>query len=144
MTRWQNSAKCRGQDPDLWFPEGPTAELDAMEAKRICAGCPVRQQCLDMAMGRERGRNDREGIFGGLDGKQRRYLYRRTLQGTLGGHRPGQPTLLDTLCGSRADELLARYREVRSVKGIARDLGVNREAVRRAFARLRDQMELVA
>ncbi|MBF6302286.1 WhiB family transcriptional regulator [Nocardia amamiensis] len=43
-TDWRNQAACAGHpDPDLWFPI--SSDDPATEAKRICAGCPVREVC---------------------------------------------------------------------------------------------------
>ncbi|MDQ2876523.1 MAG: WhiB family transcriptional regulator [Actinomycetota bacterium] len=67
---WQDSAACAGADPDAWFPAKghPTAY-----AKRVCAGCPVRPECLDYALDFERGmgRETRHGVWGGLAPDQR-------------------------------------------------------------------------
>jgi WhiB family redox-sensing transcriptional regulator len=44
---WMLEAKCLDADPEAFFPEkgGSTRE-----AKRICAACPVRSDCLDHAL----------------------------------------------------------------------------------------------
>lgn len=67
---WRERAACRGIDTDLWYPTlgEPTAEACA-----ICAGCPVRAECLDEALSVP----ERFGIWGGLTFKQRRELLRR-------------------------------------------------------------------
>lgn len=44
--RWEDSAACAFVDPDLWFP---ALGQPGTAARRICAGCPVREQCLDDA-----------------------------------------------------------------------------------------------
>jgi WhiB family redox-sensing transcriptional regulator len=49
---------CRVNDPDLWFAEAP-AELD--QAKELCAGCPVRAECLAGAL----TRREPWGVWGG-------------------------------------------------------------------------------
>jgi WhiB family transcriptional regulator, redox-sensing transcriptional regulator len=49
---------CRVFDPDLWFAEKP-AEID--EAKRLCAGCPIRFECLAGAL----ARHEPWGVWGG-------------------------------------------------------------------------------
>lgn len=49
---------CRTHDPDLWFAESG-AELE--EAKRLCAGCPVRTPCLAAAI----ARREPCGVWGG-------------------------------------------------------------------------------
>jgi WhiB family redox-sensing transcriptional regulator len=49
---WRSAAACLLADPDLFFPissVGP-AERQITRAKMICAGCPVRQECLDFAL----------------------------------------------------------------------------------------------
>lgn len=62
---WENQAACVGRNPDWWFSDNPyTTET----ARTICAGCPVRLQCLAKGMGEE------FGMFGGLTGKERRKL----------------------------------------------------------------------
>lgn len=69
---WKSEAACRGRGPDLFFPswgaEGgggrplPAHVVAQVEqAKAICAGCPVRAECLEGAV--ERG--ERHGIWGG-------------------------------------------------------------------------------
>lgn len=71
---WRADALCAETDPEAFFPEkgGTTAR----EAKRICAGCDVRSQCLETAL----DRNERFGIWGGLSERERQRL-RRGLQG---------------------------------------------------------------
>lgn len=49
---------CRTGDADLWFAESP-AELE--QAKALCAGCPIRVQCLAGALRRE----EPWGVWGG-------------------------------------------------------------------------------
>ena len=64
---WRQFAACRSADPELFFPvpaPGPGPGLrQGEEAKAICAGCPVRGQCLafatrDQAGTRSLGRPD--------------------------------------------------------------------------------------
>ena len=64
---WHGQANCRGIDPELFFPErgGSSAE-----AKAVCAGCVVREQCLDYAL----ENHERFGIWGGLSERQRRHV----------------------------------------------------------------------
>ncbi|MBV8931770.1 MAG: WhiB family transcriptional regulator [Kutzneria sp.] len=49
---------CRSNDPDLWFADAPV-ELD--RAKALCAGCPVRTECLAAAI----ARREPWGVWGG-------------------------------------------------------------------------------
>jgi WhiB family transcriptional regulator, redox-sensing transcriptional regulator len=66
---WRERAACRGLDPDLFYPE---RGADPKPAQRICADCPVREECLDYAMER------REiGIWGGTSEQERRRMKRR-------------------------------------------------------------------
>lgn len=62
---WRVRAACRGLDVNLFYAEAGGA--DAHDAKRVCAGCPVRQQCLDAALNQP----ERFGIWGGLGEHQR-------------------------------------------------------------------------
>lgn len=65
---WQEGALCSQTDPDAFFPEkgGSTRE-----AKRICARCEVKAECLAF------GIDERFGIWGGLSERERRKLKRR-------------------------------------------------------------------
>jgi WhiB family redox-sensing transcriptional regulator len=64
---WMALAACDSANPDLFFPiRGESVSL----AKAICAGCAVREDCLEYAITyRERFR-----IWGGLSGRQRRRI----------------------------------------------------------------------
>jgi hypothetical protein len=47
--RWAERALCAQADPDAWFPDKGHCELTQL-ARRICARCPVRAQCLEYAL----------------------------------------------------------------------------------------------
>lgn len=49
---------CRSGDADLWFAEAPA---DLERAKALCAGCPIRVECLAGALSRE----EPWGVWGG-------------------------------------------------------------------------------
>jgi WhiB family redox-sensing transcriptional regulator len=51
-------AACVGADPELFFPE---PWQDDAEAKAICARCPIRAQCYELA----RARGEPWGVWGG-------------------------------------------------------------------------------
>jgi WhiB family redox-sensing transcriptional regulator len=72
---WSKDAACLGAPPDLFHPEGDTATVLACtaEAKRYCARCSVRDQCLLDSL----ARGERFGVFGGLDERERRAILRR-------------------------------------------------------------------
>ncbi|MFC8260165.1 WhiB family transcriptional regulator [Streptomyces sp. NPDC057291] len=76
MENWRMQAACRDEDPDLFFPIGSTgpALVQTEEAKEVCGGCRVREQCLEWAM--EHGQDS--GVWGGLGEAERRALKRRT------------------------------------------------------------------
>lgn len=57
-------APCAPADPDAWFPGKGQREL-TQPAKRICARCPVRAQCLDYALS---GADTWGGIAAGIWG----------------------------------------------------------------------------
>lgn len=67
---WTGQADCATSDPDLWFSPNP---VDIEEAKRICSGCPVRQQCAARATEFEGSLSHsyRHGIWAGQDTRER-------------------------------------------------------------------------
>lgn len=69
---WAAYAACRGADPSLFFAgvEGG----DTCTAQRICAGCPVNEECLEWAL----TTGVSYGVWGGTTEAQRRHLVRRT------------------------------------------------------------------
>jgi len=66
---WTEFAECQYTDPETFFPEkgGSTRP-----AKRICAGCEVRADCLEYALEND----ERFGVWGGLSERERRRLKR--------------------------------------------------------------------
>lgn len=66
---WYERALCAQTDPEAFFPEkgGSTRE-----AKKVCAVCPVRAECLAYALEHD----ERFGIWGGLSERERRRLKR--------------------------------------------------------------------
>jgi WhiB family redox-sensing transcriptional regulator len=65
---WRVSAPCAQADPDAFFPVEERSDTeDAEYAKRICAGCSVRDACLTYAITAD----ERWGIWGGLTTKER-------------------------------------------------------------------------
>nr|WP_326957434.1 MULTISPECIES: WhiB family transcriptional regulator [Brevibacterium] len=69
---WQEQALCAQTDPEAFFPEkgGSTRE-----AKKVCASCEVRAQCLEYALAND----ERFGIWGGLSERERRRLKKRAV-----------------------------------------------------------------
>lgn len=62
-------AACAGTSPSLFFPERGQSNT---KAKAICAGCPVREPCLEDAL----VRGEEFGIWGGLTETERRKIRR--------------------------------------------------------------------
>ena len=69
---WQSDALCAQTDPEAFFPEKGGSTRDA---KKICTGCEVRNQCLEYALGND----ERFGIWGGLSERERRKLRKRAV-----------------------------------------------------------------
>jgi len=69
---WQGKALCAQTDPEAFFPEkgGSTRE-----AKRVCAKCEVRSECLEYALNND----ERFGIWGGMSERDRRRLRRQAV-----------------------------------------------------------------
>lgn len=72
---WKAEGACRDHDPDVFFPDRGE---DTDTAKRICAGCTVRRECLTYAITAPRERN---GIWGGTSGRERRKLTLASIEG---------------------------------------------------------------
>lgn len=72
---WMALGACRDH-PEVDFYDAPRR---AARAKRICAGCPVREACLRWAMEQD----EPDGVWGGLTPGERRALRPK--------RRPGRP-----------------------------------------------------
>ncbi|HBX78026.1 MAG TPA: WhiB family transcriptional regulator [Acidimicrobiaceae bacterium] len=70
LNSWQNLANCLGVDPDLFFPERGAS---TKEAKAVCQGCTVREDCLEYAL----ANGEKFGIWGGLSERERRRIRRQ-------------------------------------------------------------------
>jgi hypothetical protein len=68
-TDWHDRAACRGLDTDLWF--GQAHQIGT--ALKVCAGCPVRAECLHECLTHELP-TYRYGVRGGLTAADRRRL----------------------------------------------------------------------
>lgn len=71
---WRTRGACHG----LWELFDVDIGDHAAKAKRVCAGCPVRAECLDEAMAEEGGtwRANRACVRGGLTSHERYELWR--------------------------------------------------------------------
>ena len=69
--RWlAGLANCLGVDPDLFFPERGAS---TREAKEVCRGCVVREDCLEYAL----TNSEKFGIWGGMSERERRRIRRQ-------------------------------------------------------------------
>jgi len=77
---WIAQAQCAQANPDVFFADRDTAA--EQEAKQICCGCRVLERCLRAALAREGGASAawRWGVWGGLNGTERRALYERHMK----------------------------------------------------------------
>lgn len=80
-TGWQNQAACSGCDTEAWFTGSD--HVGSATARAICASCPVRAECLALALHTEQG------------------LSAATRFGLYGGHSPAQRAALDPTAGTR-------------------------------------------
>ncbi|WP_312180118.1 WhiB family transcriptional regulator [Arthrobacter sp.] len=69
---WQADALCAQTDPEAFFPEKGGSTRDA---KKVCAACNVRSQCLEYALSND----ERFGIWGGLSERERRRLRKQAV-----------------------------------------------------------------
>jgi WhiB family redox-sensing transcriptional regulator len=119
---WRQDAACRDVDPELFFPE-PGQLPQTAKAKEVCAGCAVRGPCLDAALHGPLARDDRHGIFAGTTARDRTRLRGRPAMAE------GTRFLTDR---DAAEQAWALANQV-SIDRAARDLGVSKQALRRAF-----------
>jgi WhiB family redox-sensing transcriptional regulator len=66
---WMQHAACRGEDPNLFFPD---RSGDWTTPLAICARCPVTTPCLEWAL----DNHESAGIYGNTTGKARRQIRR--------------------------------------------------------------------
>jgi AraC-like DNA-binding protein len=120
---WRLNAACAQVDPELFFPE-PGQAPQAAAAKAVCAGCAVRGPCLEAALHGPQAHQDHSGIFAGTTPSERVRLRGRTSMAQ------GTRFLQDRTAATQA---LALANQV-SIDRAARQLGVSKQALRRAFA----------
>lgn len=68
-TSWQAEAACHDADAEPFFSQDERVQQQALE---ICAGCPVRRECLEHAL----AHGEQYGIWGGTREGERRRLMR--------------------------------------------------------------------
>lgn len=89
--RWQDQAACAEIGTALFLPDDDSGDdrwnsSTYTAGKRVCAGCPVRADCLEHAMAMEGGsaHQYRSGLWGGLTPNQRAQLARARRARTTG------------------------------------------------------------
>jgi WhiB family redox-sensing transcriptional regulator len=119
---WRLDAACADVDPELFFPD--TGQVpQAAQAKAVCAGCAVRGPCLEAALHGPQARDDHTGIFAGTTARERVALRGRASYGE------GTRFVHDRVAAEAALEMANRV----SIDRAARELGVSKQALRRAF-----------
>jgi WhiB family redox-sensing transcriptional regulator len=74
---WRMAGACATADPNLFFPAG-RGHLTARQVRtaiQICAGCPVRRECLEYAV----TTREAHGIWGGTTPDERLRAHRDEL-----------------------------------------------------------------
>jgi len=94
-------ARCAGSGlcPDEWFPvsiEPAKARHEAAAAIAVCAGCPVRAQCLELSL--RHWDVGQHGVWGGLIAADRAQLRRQWPADHHGGAGPPYPGQLFGRC----------------------------------------------
>lgn len=97
MNDWRARAACRGMGPTLFYADGKEDQWVAPAARRVCAGCPVADECLDAAL----AQREEFGVWAGTTPRQRQIIRRRrqlTRQGHYAvGPRPRYPQADNTI-----------------------------------------------
>lgn len=65
-----NRSACKGLEPTIFYP---ASDEEALEAKAVCAECPVREACLEHAI----GNREHNGVWGGATERERQRIIRR-------------------------------------------------------------------
>lgn len=124
---WRDDASCRQTDPEIFFPVGVGGQRQEEDAKRVCAGCPVRAECLTWAL--ETGQYT--GVWGGLGEDERRGLHYDS------------PTAFLRCLEQQAWVEEQRAAEV-PVREVARSLNVSYEVLRRVLRYLEKEKAIQA
>jgi WhiB family redox-sensing transcriptional regulator len=85
---WRDFANCLGVDPDLFFPERGAS---TREAKEVCRGCVVREDCLEYAL----ANNENFGIWGGKTVKEFRRIKRQRALARAGVDTATRPAIVE-------------------------------------------------
>lgn len=127
-SNWRNDAACARVDNDLFFPIGGSRESrdQADQAKRVCAGCPSRESCLQWALETQQD----FGVWGGLTEEERYRLHQR--RGAWARRRD----VAETLYATRRDEFEELVARELVPAQIAEAMDTNVQTVNRLLGRL--------
>ena len=92
--QWRDRANCRDVDPDVFFPKRGESTTPAL---KVCAGCTVRDECLNYAL----TMNLKWGVWGGRSERARRTLRRQRRQDTYTATCPGCGEVVLAIYGFR-------------------------------------------
>lgn len=120
-TDWMQDGLCAQTDPALFFPEGVGNAITSQveQAKKICAGCTVRDACLEWAL--ETGQS--AGVWGGLYEDERAPLRRDLVAKRSGVAR----------CVQSQSFIEQRLEDEVPIRKVAEELGVSHTSLRRAL-----------
>jgi hypothetical protein len=138
-TRWDDYAACRGRDKLMLSDNA----ADQCEAKKLCLGCPVAEQCLTAAQAEEgaAAAKERAGVRGGLTPQQRYSAYRRDVRAAASAAaREGMTDLPRNASGQLTAEAVAtihdRIRDGATNADLRREFGLNPDTVNRHRAKV--------
>jgi WhiB family redox-sensing transcriptional regulator len=121
LTRdWRHHAACLDEDPEIFFGsgKGEASAIQIQEAKRVCARCPVAQECLQDAL----DHNDAFGVWGGHTELERSRIKKRGMR-AVANRPPGTRVFVDAEPVRRA--VLAATATGLSLREIDRRTGVD-------------------
>lgn len=70
VTSWMSAGNCRNYPPAVFFPSDG---VGVDRARKICAGCPVADTCLEYAL----DQRIEHGVWGGCSERERRRILKR-------------------------------------------------------------------
>ncbi len=70
LTAWMGAGSCRMYPPSMFFPSDG---VGVDRARKICADCPVKAECLEHAL----EHRIEHGVWGGCSERERRRILKR-------------------------------------------------------------------
>lgn len=115
--RWRLESKCRGEGNTKFFNDRKGGASAYFDARCICYGCPVKQQCLDFAI----DNSIKDGMWGGLTYRDR-LRYAR-------GERDEPITIFDLVKGLRGPK--------QTISALAQRLSISEDQIRNSIRKRR-------